>query len=56
MFYYKYNNSGLKITDSVRVKNQAGEPADNIEVFRLGNDQGGVLMVSDAVVKLSGNV
>ena len=28
VFYYKYNNSGLKITDSVRVKNQAGEPAD----------------------------
>ena len=27
-FYYKYNSGGLKIMDSVRVKNQAGEPAD----------------------------
>lgn len=27
-FYYMYNNLGLKIMDSVRVKNLAGEPAD----------------------------
>ena len=27
-FYYKYNSQGRKITDSVRVKNQAGDPAD----------------------------
>jgi hypothetical protein len=27
-FYYKFNGNGLKITDSVRVKNMAGEPAD----------------------------
>ena len=27
-FYYKYNSGGLKVMDSVRVKNLAGEPAD----------------------------
>jgi hypothetical protein len=27
-FFYKYNNQGLKVMDSVRVKNLAGEPAD----------------------------
>ena len=29
-FYYKYNNQGRKISDSVRVKNQAGDPADRV--------------------------
>jgi hypothetical protein len=29
-FYYKYNSQGRKISDSVRVKNQAGDPADRV--------------------------
>jgi hypothetical protein len=29
-FYYKYNSQGRKIMDSVRVKNQAGDPADRV--------------------------
>lgn len=29
-FYYKYNSQGRKIKDSVRVKNQAGDPADRV--------------------------
>jgi hypothetical protein len=29
-FYYKYNSVGLKVMDSARVKNVAGEPADRI--------------------------
>jgi hypothetical protein len=29
-FYYKYNDQGRKISDSVRVKNQAGDPADRV--------------------------
>ena len=29
-FYYKYNSQGRKIMDSVRVKNQAGNPADRV--------------------------
>jgi len=29
-FYYKYNSQGRKTSDSVRVKNQAGDPADRV--------------------------
>ena len=29
-FHYKYNSQGRKISDSVRVKNQAGDPADRV--------------------------
>jgi len=29
-FYYKYNSQGRKLSDSVRVKNQAGDPADRV--------------------------
>jgi len=29
-FYYQYNSQGRKIKDSVRVKNQAGDPADRV--------------------------
>jgi len=29
-FYYKYNSQGRKISDSVRVKNQTGDPADRV--------------------------
>jgi hypothetical protein len=29
-FYYKYNSQGRKMSDSVRVKNQAGDPADRV--------------------------
>ena len=29
-FYYKYSSLGRKISDSVRVKNQAGDPADRV--------------------------
>jgi hypothetical protein len=38
-FYFKYNSSGLKVTDSVRVKNSAGEPADKTikYVYEGGN-------------------
>lgn len=32
-FYYKYNSAGLKIMDSVRVKNSAGDPADRKVVY-----------------------
>ena len=39
VFYYKYNNSGLKITDSVRVKNQAGEPADRTVHYVYDKDR-----------------
>lgn len=29
-YYYKYNSQGRKTSDSVRVKNQAGDPADRV--------------------------
>src|SRR5690606_10147789 len=29
-YYFKYNNQGMKIMDSVRVKNTLGEPADRM--------------------------
>jgi hypothetical protein len=29
-FYYKFNEQGRKVMDSVRVKNQAGDPADRV--------------------------
>ena len=38
-FYYKYNSQGRKITDSVRVKNQAGDPADRTVHYVYDNDR-----------------
>ena len=38
-FYYKYNNQGRKISDSVRVKNQLGEPADRVIRYVYDNDK-----------------
>ncbi len=36
-FFYKYNSRGLKIMDSVRVKNLAGEPADRTVGYEYNN-------------------
>jgi hypothetical protein len=38
-FYYQYNGQDRKITDSVRVKNQAGEPADRTIHYVYDNDR-----------------
>ena len=38
-YYYKYNNQGRKISDSVRVKNQAGDPADRVIHYVYDNDK-----------------
>ena len=38
-FYYKYNSQGRKIKDSVRVKNQAGDPADRVINYVYDNDR-----------------
>ncbi len=38
-FYYKYNSQGRKISDSVRVKNQAGDPADRVIHYVYVNDK-----------------
>ena len=38
-FYYKYNSQGRKIMDSVRVKNQAGDPADRVIHYVYDNDR-----------------
>ena len=38
-FYYKYNSQGRKIMDSVRVKNQAGDPADRVIHYAYDNDR-----------------
>lgn len=38
-FYYKYNSQGRKVMDSVRVKNQNGEPADRVMHYEYNNDQ-----------------
>jgi hypothetical protein len=38
-YYYKYNSYGRKITDSVRVKNTAGDPADRVIHYEYNNDQ-----------------
>ncbi len=38
-FYFKYNNQGMKIMDSVRVKNQLGEPADRIVKYEYVNER-----------------
>jgi hypothetical protein len=38
-FYYNYNSQGRKIRDSVRVKNQAGEPADMVIHYQYEKDQ-----------------
>jgi len=35
-FYFKYNNQGYKIMDSVRVKNMMGEPADRQIFYEYG--------------------
>ena len=38
-FYYQYNSQGRKIKDSVRVKNQAGDPADRVIHYVYDNDR-----------------
>ncbi len=38
-FYFKYNNQGMKIMDSVRVKNQLGEPADRVIKYEYENER-----------------
>jgi hypothetical protein len=38
-YYYKYSNHGRKITDSVRVKNQAGDPADRVIHYEYEDGQ-----------------
>jgi hypothetical protein len=38
-FYYRYNTEGRKISDSVRVKNQAGDPADRVIHYVYDNDK-----------------
>jgi len=38
-FYYKYNSQGRKISDSVRVKNQFGDPADRVIRYAYDNDK-----------------
>ena len=38
-FYYQYNNQGRKIMDSVRVKNQAGDPADRVIHYKYDIDR-----------------
>jgi len=38
-YYYQYNNQGRKIMDSVRVKNQAGDPADRVIHYVYDNDR-----------------
>ena len=38
-YYYKYDQKGLKIKDSVRVKNQAGDPADIVIHYVYTNDR-----------------
>ena len=38
-FYYQYNSQGRKIMDSVRVKNQAGDPADRVIHYVYDNDR-----------------
>ena len=38
-FYYTYNSEGRKIMDSVRVKNQSGEPADRIIHYTYKEDE-----------------
>jgi len=38
-FYYKYNNQSRKISDSVRVKNQNGDPADRVIHYVYDNDK-----------------
>lgn len=38
-FYYTYNSLGRKIKDSVRVKNQAGEPADRVIHYQYETDK-----------------
>lgn len=37
-FYFKYNNQGMKIMDSVRVINQLGEPADRTVKYEYVNE------------------
>ncbi|HUC80587.1 MAG TPA: hypothetical protein VMR70_06700 [Flavisolibacter sp.] len=39
IFYYQYNSQGRKIMDSVRVKNQAGTPADRVIHYVYGTDK-----------------
>lgn len=39
IFYYKYNSQGRKIMDSVRVKNQAGNPADRVIHYVYNDDR-----------------
>lgn len=38
-FYFKYNSQGMKIMDSVRVKNQLGEPADRMVKYEYVNEK-----------------
>ena len=38
-FYYQYNNQGRKIMDSVRVKNQAGDPGDRVIHYKYETDR-----------------
>jgi len=38
-FYYKHNSQGRKIYDSVRVKNQNGDPADRVIHYVYDNDK-----------------
>jgi hypothetical protein len=38
-FYYNYNSHGLKVRDSVRVKNFAGEPADRVIHYVYESDR-----------------
>ncbi len=38
-YYYKYNSQGRKIMDSVRVKNEDGEPADRVIHYVYDNDR-----------------
>ena len=38
-FYYKYNSQGRKIYDSVRVKNQNGDPADRVIHYVYDNEK-----------------
>lgn len=38
-YYYQYNSQGRKIKDSVRVKNQAGDPADRVINYEYDIDR-----------------
>lgn len=38
-YYYQYNEQGQKIKDSVRIKNQSGEPADRVINYQYLHDK-----------------